>query len=101
MDPSRLFVMFDPPYYKQGESLYKNAFQKEDHVRLSHSIRMMNSFFWILTYDHDPVIREIYSDFSQETFKLQYSVRNKRVETELLIYGPNVVFENEEPLSLF
>ena len=45
MDPSRLFVMFDPPYYKQGESLYKNAFQKEDHVRLSHSIRMMNSFF--------------------------------------------------------
>jgi DNA adenine methylase len=101
MDPSRLFVMFDPPYYKQGASLYKNAFQKEDHVRLSHSIRMMDSFFWILTYDDEPIIREIYSDFPQETFELQYSVRNKRVETELLIHGPKVVFKKEEPLSLF
>ena len=101
MDTSRLFVMFDPPYYKQGESLYKNAFQKEDHVRLSHSIRMMDSFFWILTYDDEPIIREIYSDFPQETFELQYSVRNKRVETELLVYGPKVVFEKEEFLSLF
>ena len=101
MDPSRLFVMFDPPYYKQGASLYKNAFQKEDHVMLSHSILMMDSFFWILTYDDEPIIREIYSDFPQETFELQYSVRNKRVETELLIYGPNTVFEKEEFLSLF
>lgn len=101
MDHSRLFVMLDPPYYKQGESLYKNAFQKEDHVRLSHSIRMMDSFFWILTYDNEPIIREIYSDFPQETFELQYSVRNKRVETELLIHGPKVIFEKEEALSLF
>ena len=81
--------------------MYKNAFQKEDHVRLSHSIRMMDSFFWILTYDNESVIREIYSGFPQETFELQYSVRNKRVETELLVYGPKVVFEKEELLSLF
>lgn len=101
MDSSRLFVMFDPPYYKQGESLYKNAFQEKDHIRLSNSIRMMSSFFWILTYDNEPIIREIYSYFPQETFELQYSVRNKRVETELLIYGPNTVFEKEEFLSLF
>ena len=35
----QLFTFFDPPYYKQGQALYKNAFNHKDHVSLSETIK--------------------------------------------------------------
>ena len=62
-NPDQLFTFFDPPYYKQGQALYKNAFNHEDHEALSESIKMMNAYKWITTYDECPEIQSIYSDY--------------------------------------
>ena len=40
---------------------------------------------WILTYDNTPEIIELYRDFNQYSFNINYSVANKRVGSELLI----------------
>jgi DNA adenine methylase len=40
---------------------------------------------WIVTYDDTPEIRGLYRDRRQYCFDINYSLREKRVGTELLI----------------
>lgn len=79
-----LFVYFDPPYYKQGKNLYKNFFDDNDHVALAQSIKRMDNYKWITTYDNSTRIQEIYSDRDIYGYELQYSVNKVRKETELM-----------------
>lgn len=79
-----MFVYFDPPYYKQGKNLYKNFFDDNDHVALAQSIKRMDNYKWITTYDNSTRIQEIYSDRDIYGYELQYSVNRVRKETELM-----------------
>ena len=79
---------FDPPYYKQGKNLYTNFFNHKDHEQLGNSIKSMDDFLWILTYDYRPEIYEIYKDYNPKKYKLQYSAKNKIKETELFFSSP-------------
>lgn len=83
-NPEQLFTFFDPPYYKQGQALYKNAFNHEDHVALAASIKTMDEYKWITTYDEYPEIQSIYSEYRLFTYKLRYSVNQFRKANEYL-----------------
>ena len=83
-----LFIFFDPPYYKQGKNLYTNFFNHKDHEQLGNSIKSMDDFLWILTYDYRPEIYEIYKEYKPKKYKLQYSAKNKIKETELFFSSP-------------
>lgn len=87
-NPNQLFTFFDPPYYKQGQALYKNAFKHDDHVGLSDTIRLMNEYKWITTYDKCPEISSIYEDYHLHTYKLRYSVNQFREANEYLFASP-------------
>lgn len=83
-----LFVYFDPPYYKQGKNLYKNAFNDEKHVDLSNAICAMNNYHWIATYDNNPRIENIYHDMDIRHYSLQYSANRIRREQEIFFHSP-------------
>lgn len=89
-DRKNLFIFFDPPYYKQGKNLYTNFFNHRDHEQLSTSIKSMDDFLWILTYDYRPEIYEIYKDYNPKKYKLQYSAKNKIKEIELFFSSPKI-----------
>ena len=82
----KTFIYFDPPYFKKGKSLYLNFFQYEDHVRIERLIREKVKCDWIITYDNEPKIEEIYSDYAIRRFELNYSVAQKKRAKELIIF---------------
>ena len=96
----QLFTFFDPPYYKQGQALYKNAFNHDDHVALSEAIKMMNKYKWITTYDECPEIQSIYTDYRLFTYKLRYSVNQFREANEYLFASPTTKLKSFDKVKL-
>ena len=82
----RAFVYFDPPYYENGQRLYKNFFTPTDHADISHSIISGVNCPWVITYDNIPELRNIYSNFVQRRFYLNYSAANKGKGSEIIIF---------------
>lgn len=99
-NPNSLFTFFDPPYYKQGQVLYKNAFDDSKHRLLYQAIRRMDDNFWITTYDNAPEIREIYRDLPVHTYSLRYSANVVRNEFELLYKSPITTIESFDKVTL-
>ena len=84
-----IFVNFDPPYVKKGKSLYTNFYKEEDHKVLRRCIEENLTCDWIMTYDDDPLIRDIYDKNFLFAFNLDYSANKHVLGTELFISGKN------------
>lgn len=84
---SRTFVYFDPPYVGQGKALYKNHFKGTDHKTLAKAIQERVQVPWILSYDNDEEIADLYEDRDQEIFSLNYSAQGHYVGRELMIFA--------------
>ena len=80
----KLLVYFDPPYYKKGELLYFNHYRGDDHEALSHHIRNC-SFPWLLSYDNQPEITDLYNGINIYIRNLRYSVSKFAMAQELII----------------
>lgn len=83
---TKTLACIDPPYYKQGSSLYTNFYQSHDHALLANRILSLN-IPWILTYDNEEVIRQLYAKNQQVEFNLNYSAQTKKVGTELMVFS--------------
>ncbi len=94
-----LFVYFDPPYYNQGQFLYRNGLTDKYHVELASVIQRLQ-YKWIVTYDHMPRIQELYQRSRQFLYALNYSANRKRKEHELLFTNDKTVVESFGTVSL-
>lgn len=83
------FACIDPPYYKQGSSLYTNFYQPQDHELLANRIRAL-TIPWLLTYDNESVIRQLYDGNRQREFNLNYSAQTKKIGTELMVFSDDL-----------
>jgi DNA adenine methylase len=88
----RVVYFIDPPYFRKGSGLYTNFYTPEDHAALAAAISGLEQP-WVLTYDFTPEIQELYPDFTQYAFDLNYSASVKRVGTELLVTSPGISAE--------
>lgn len=79
-----VFFNLDPPYVTAGPLLYKNTYIEEDHRKLSEVVKGLKNH-WIVTYDDNSLITDIYSDEIITRYDLMYSLEKKRKATELLI----------------
>lgn len=95
-----LFVFFDPPYYAQGQALYKNGLTPSYHESLAHSIQQLQNLHWITTYDNVPEIRDLYKDVKGYTYQLRYSANSKRKESELFFCSPITRVESFDKVDL-
>lgn len=80
----KFLIYFDPPYYKKGELLYLNYYRRGDHEELSRHIQNC-SFPWLLSYDNQPEITELYNGFQIYIKDLRYSVSKFAKAQELII----------------
>lgn len=87
--PKKTMFCIDPPYFDKGSFLYTNYYNAEDHKTVSKAISEIKHP-WILTYDNAKEIREIYNEYSQYLYTLNYSAAEKKVGTELLIASNNI-----------
>lgn len=86
----RGLVNLDPPYFGKGPELYTNFYGEEDHRALARAVAKIKQR-WIVTYDDEPVIRDLYSKFVVYASELNYFAQVKRVGVELLVLDPRLL----------
>lgn len=79
----------DPPYIKAGPLLYKNNYDAEDHKKLGEEVKQLKNK-WIMTYDNNPLVYEIYNGFNIRLYNLSYSLENKHKAEEIMILSPSM-----------
>ena len=92
------FVYFDPPYYENGQRLYKNFFSPTDHADIAKSIVSGVNCPWIITYDDVPELREIYSNYVQRKYTLNYSAANKGKGSEIIIFKSPILLPTSDEI---
>ena len=87
--PLDSLIFIDPPYYGKGSELYTSYYNSKDHSTLAENVMRLKSP-WIMTYDDEDAIREMYKSRRQYCFDINYSLQEKRVGTELLIVSKGI-----------
>lgn len=89
LDNTLLYL--DPPYYNQGKNLYLNHYQDQDHSRLSDRVQELMNCYWLVSYDNVEQIRNLYNNFTNCEFDINYSVQSKRKGKEIIFFSPNLI----------
>jgi Site-specific DNA methylase len=89
--PKKSLYYFDPPYYKKGKELYINFYDHSDHVKVSSMIRSLKNKFWLVSYDNNEHIKELYSSFRQQVYDLNYHAHTANKGSEILIFSDNLL----------
>ena len=86
LNPDKIMLFIDPPYFNKGAKLYLNCLDEAYHRKLAVQLRKMRSKVWILTYDDCPEIRAMYGSWARiNSYSLSYSAHKIRKGSELLI----------------
>lgn len=88
--PDNTIFYFDPPYYIKGEGLYMNYYKDKDHEEMANAIKNITNQKWIVTYDPQDYIKQLYRDFRQKEFNLNYSANNTGKAKEVMICSNNL-----------
>lgn len=96
---SDCFFYVDPPYYLQGQRLYRHHFYKIDHILLSRVLQETDCPF-LLSYDEHDFIRELYSWASSFDLRLAYAAKVRRVAAELLFSNPKAKWTVDRDIAL-
>lgn len=88
--PDNVLMYLDPPYVDKGPGLYLNAYEERDHRRLAALVAEL-SCHWVVSYDTQDLIREIYRPFQSTDLALHYSAQeHSRVGSELVFFSDNL-----------
>lgn len=90
LNPNDCLSFLDPPYYKNGQQLYYNFYEHDDHVRLSNIVSQELREPWIVTYDNVPEIRNLYNQFTYMNYEINYSAQIKRKGHEIMYFSPGL-----------
>ncbi len=83
----KMLIYFDPPYYLKGRDLYKMYFTDDDHMALAQSLKYLNSYLWIMSYDKVPFITDLYKNYSKKIWLNKYSANKASMVKELIIHS--------------
>lgn len=86
----RVFVYLDPPYVNNGRRLYFNSYGREDHEKLAKYVIAQRSLPWVMSYDDDELIRDLYGECGVNLLPVRYTLQTKRNARELIISPDNV-----------
>ncbi|QIM65236.1 DNA adenine methylase [Frederiksenia canicola] len=87
--PRNSLIYLDPPYYVKGQGLYRNFYKHDDHKAICQTLANVKTP-WIVSYDNHPAIKEIYQDYRQADYTLNYSANKKTKGSEVMIYCPQI-----------
>lgn len=84
-------IYIDPPYFKKGRDLYYDFYRPDDHKKLRDSIVEIDPVIrWVVSYDNETEINELYRNYKSLQYNLNYSVRNGRVGNEVMFFSENL-----------
>ena len=92
---NQILAFIDPPYVEQGNSLYNLGFTQEQHKQLADTINHLSTPY-LVTYDNDKLIKDIYPHQNLYYYALKYSSNNKNKgkHFELMIANSKIKLNN-------
>lgn len=95
-----VFLFLDPPYYSPRNSkLYgvNGSLHTEfDHYRFVETVQDCKHQ-WLITYDDDPLIRELFKDYRIMDLNLQYGMSQSNGSAKI---GKEIIITNYEPCPI-
>lgn len=88
----KIFIYLDPPYFTKGKKLYLNYYREDEHSKLCDYIGGWHNINWLMTYDDVQFIRILYNGYRLFSYRLNYSLQEKREGDELMIIPPHIYF---------
>jgi DNA adenine methylase len=85
--PRNTLVYCDPPYFARAKRLYLNVYQPGDHARLAKSIQTKLKRPWVVSYDNNPAISDLYRKRRRFRYSIQYSAMTAYEGSELFIFS--------------
>lgn len=82
-------IYLDPPYYVKGQELYRNFYEHNDHVNISKTLDNISTP-WVVSYDNNQNIKDIYQQYRQAEYSLNYSAAKKTKGSEIIIYSHKI-----------
>lgn len=95
----KAFVYLDPPYYMKGSKLYANFYSEKDHELLSELIHKL-TVKWMLTYDYEPEILNLYGDINNRVLTLSYSAAQKKQGIEFIGFSSGLIIPDKDYASI-
>lgn len=92
---AKTFCYLDPPYYIKGQDLYLNYYQDADHKAIAEAIKKFKGE-WIISYDAIDFISELYQDYRQKEYYLNYSAGNPSRGREIMIYSNGLIIPDTD-----
>lgn len=83
-------AFIDPPYVGKGPVLYKRYGFANGHEELAEYLKSNDRMQWVLTYDNDPLIFELYKDFKIIELDSQFMMQESKMGRELVITSHNL-----------
>jgi len=96
---AKTFCYLDPPYYVKGQDLYLNYYRDLDHQDIAEAIKKFKGQ-WIISYDAVDFISELYKDYRQKEYYLNYSVGNPSKGKEIMVYSNGLIIPEAEIVKL-
>ena len=87
--PNQSLIYLDPPYYVNGQQLYRNFYNHNDHQMICDKLSKINTP-WIVSYDNHDNIKSMYSKYNQVEYYLNYSLNKKVKAQEVMIFHNSV-----------
>lgn len=84
--PPKSLVYLDPPYFQKGQRVYRNYYEREDHLRIADLVQNELPYRWIVSYDDTPEITKLYAGRRRIWYTLHYSAQTRRRGDELMIF---------------
>lgn len=90
LDGDKILLYFDPPFIRQGESLYRCYFKESQHTELRDALEHCK-LPWILSYDDCEESRELYRTISHGSLDVLYCLSktskkpNSKAKAELIV----------------
>jgi DNA adenine methylase len=86
--PEKTLVYLDPPYYAKGRDLYYDFYEPQDHACVAEFVRTgIRLQRWVVSYDNEPAIRELYQGLPHIVYDIGYSARSSRLGSEVMFFG--------------
>lgn len=91
---------FDPPYYLKGKSLYMNFYEHDDHIKVSEEIKKIKNSRWIVSYDNNKQIKEMYEGYRKIEYELFHSAHHAKKSSEVIFFSKNLFIpEDTKPVN--
>lgn len=89
--PSKTLIYLDPPYYAKGRELYYDFYQHDDHLAVARHVQSRNSNQkWIVSYDNESAICEMYANRRRSVYDIGYSARGSRKGSEVMFFSDDM-----------